>query len=82
MNKISNPIWWLVIAIVLLVIVYIIGRNSGKQTIQKANHLKTPYIKSELDPESDRVAIKRNFSNLETLIPEVNKADESKEPTN
>lgn len=76
MEKISNTVWYMVIAAILLIVVWNIGRNSNRKTSTSLIEPKpaatdTKTVKTDTPKESERIAVKRDFNDVDSLIEEI-----------
>ncbi len=80
MNQILSPVWRVVIAIIALVIVWTLGRNSGKRS---TNETMSKLVSDDLKTikTSKREAVKRDFNDTESLIDELKESIKKEEPS-
>lgn len=81
MEKIFSNVWYVVIAVILLIVAWSIGRNSkgktNRNTIEpKQAATATQTVKTDTPKESERIAVKRDFNDVDSLIKEVNEVQQ------
>lgn len=81
MEKISSAVWYMVIAAILLIVAWSIGRNSNRKTTRSTIEPKpaapdTKTVKTDTPKESERIAVKRDFNDVDSLIKEVNEVQQ------
>ena len=82
MEKISSSFWILIICIAVISAVWIIGRNTGKNSIREEMDLlkadvKAAKLNAKSSMETDRVPKKRDFTDTESLESELKESNKS-----
>lgn len=84
MEKLSTSFWYVLISIAVIVTVWFIGKNSGKNSVRdefekllKADLKAARKPDAESGRETERIAKKRDFNDLDGLLSELKESDKT-----